>query len=214
MVEKGKFIVIEGIDGGGKTTQLRLAAGYIFGVDKKHKVLMTREPTDSQYGREIRRLAADPTYTRDPEREVELFVKDRFFHIRNHVKPALNKGQQVLCDRHKMSTLAYQSAAGYDLEELFRKHESLDVTPDLTIVLDLDVNTALSRIRLATGSKGDNFEGRSYLQEVRKNFKTVTDRLRDKGENIVYINGNRSLDEVAKSVKIELNVLYGIKQAA
>jgi len=213
-MERGRFVVFDGIDGGGKTTQLRRAADYLFGVNKRHTVLMTREPTYSKYGLEIRALAKDPTYLRDPDREVELFVRDRFLHVKEHVKPAIDKGQQVLCDRHKMSTFAYQSASGYNLDELFVKHRNLGITPDLTMVFDLDVNEALSRIKLATGSEGDNFEGRRYLEEVRRNFRIVTDRLIDQGENIVYIDCNLSIDEVAKLVKKELNSLYGIKQAA
>jgi dTMP kinase len=101
-MSKGKFIVLEGLDGSGTTTQAYLITQYLFNVDKKNNILLTREPTShSSYGRELRRrltgkLLEGEKIINDFDYWADLFINDREWHIDNYIIPALNKGQQVV----------------------------------------------------------------------------------------------------------------------
>ncbi|MEK6809422.1 MAG: dTMP kinase [Nanoarchaeota archaeon] len=150
-MESGKFIVLEGIDGAGTTTHSGLLVQYLFEKDKKNAVLLTREPTKlSPYGLELRRrltgnLLPGETVINDPAYWADLFVSDRRWHMNKVVTPSLQLGLQVISDRYDISTIAYQSAQGKEMDELIKKHEGLPV-PDLTLLLDLPVETAMHRV--------------------------------------------------------------------
>ena len=138
-MEQGKFIVLDGIDGSGTSTHSALLVKYLFEKDKKNVVLLTREPTKlSPYGLELRRrltgnLLPEETVINDADYWANLFINDRQWHINKVVMPSLQLGLQVVSDRYDLSTIAYQSAQGRDMDELIRKHEGLQV-PDLTIL--------------------------------------------------------------------------------
>src|SRR3989338_8126620 len=105
--ERGKFIVIEGNDGAGKTTQISLIKDYIH--SKGRKVFVTKEPSQSEYGKEIRRLVISESGSKLSDDEwLELFTLDRNEHIEKEITPALVKGNIVLCDRYYYSTCIYQ----------------------------------------------------------------------------------------------------------
>src|SRR3989338_8675398 len=118
----GKFIVLEGIDGSGTTTQVQKLANYLFEKDKRNVVLLTREPTKlSPSGMGLRRRVAGAlfpgeTRTDDSWYWASLFINDRRWHLDHLVVPNLRAGVQVISDRHKLSTIAYQSAQGADME--------------------------------------------------------------------------------------------------
>ncbi len=200
----GKFIVFEGIDGCGKTTQLRLAADYL--RSQSYNVLATKEPTDMDIGRKIRVLAAQGNTESSPvsaEQFAELFYDDRVMHLSRRIIPALQQGQIVLCDRHKLSTIAYQSAMGMDINELIQKHQGL-YRPDLTLVFEVDLKLAMERIR-QTRSSREVFEQEDLLSRVKTNYQTAIAALTANGERFVSIDGNQKLQTVFREVKSTLD---------
>src|SRR3984893_6779972 len=149
MSRRGKFITFEGLDGTGKSTQLRKLAAAVRGAG--YKVVETREPGGTATGEKIRRVLLDST-TEDlsPLAEMALMFASRAQHIAEVIQPALERGQIVLCDRFTDSTEAYQ---GYGRklgsEDVLNLHRVLcgNLQPDLTILLDSDPAMSLGRAR-------------------------------------------------------------------
>lgn len=209
---KGKFIVLEGLDGSGTTTQAGLLAGYLFNKDKLNRVLLTREPTrDSPFGMELERrlkgtLLPDEEVIDDAEYWANLFINDRRWHLDNVVIPALQSGQQVVCDRYKMSTLAYQSAQGGDMDGLLRRHAGFE-SPDLTLLLEVSARAAMKR-RGANNCKAEYFENLTFQKEIGRQYRLAAEKL-SASEKIVRINGHPCIEKVAQRIAKEINLLYG-----
>ncbi|MCX8202469.1 MAG: dTMP kinase [Candidatus Micrarchaeota archaeon] len=199
----GKFIVLEGIDACGKSSQIKKLAAYLFSKDKRNHILITREPTMlSEYGVKVRELL---TRQKDPMKHHELFtnlyVKDRKFHLNKIVSPALKQGCIVLCDRYKYSTFAYQLAQGEELERLIKMHNSL-LVPDLVIVIDIPEEEAIKRLS-ESNQKKDAFEILDFLRKVRKNYLKMKEMFPK--ERILFVNGNRSKEEVFEEIKEKID---------
>ncbi len=141
------FITLEGIEGSGKTTQVQNVARWLKlrGID----FVLTREPGGTRIGRAIRRLLLDPaSCDLDPVAELLLYNADRVQHIRTLIRPALESGKAVVCDRFFDATLAYQGMARQlGVELVSRLHELVceNLQPDLTLLLDLDPARGLER---------------------------------------------------------------------
>jgi dTMP kinase len=142
---RGRFLVFEGGDGVGKTTQVdRLCVSL---ADAGHEVVRTFEPGDSAVGAQIRRLVLDPsTADLDPRAEALLYAADKAQHLHAVVRPALGRGAVVVCDRYVDSMLAYQGAGRVlelaEVEQLAR-WATEDLRPDLTVLLDVDPRQAV-----------------------------------------------------------------------
>jgi dTMP kinase len=130
-------------------------------------VTTSREPTDGPYGRALRESARSGRH--DPERELDLFLKDRLEHVETVIRPALARGEVVVLDRYYFSTAAYQGARGLDPNEIIKANEAFAPLPDLVLLLDLDPTAGHERIG-ARGGSPDGFEGAAYLAEVRRIF--------------------------------------------
>lgn len=139
----GILVAIEGIDGAGKSTQLRALQRALLGLGLQ--VVVTKEPTDGVYGRRIRATAA--TGRLPPDKELALFLADREEHVRELLIPSLEAGAVVLVDRYYPSTVAYQGSRGLDPRELLQRNEAFAPRPDLTVLLDLPAEVGLSRVR-------------------------------------------------------------------
>lgn len=140
---KGAFIVLEGGDGSGKTTQARsLQSALRHGGYKVHS---TAEPSRSTVGRLIRRRILHGKKT-SPEVEALLFAADRFLHLESEILPALADGKIVVCDRYMHASFAYQGAQGVNADWL-REINRFAVKPDLALYLDVPAETGMSRIR-------------------------------------------------------------------
>ena len=168
-IKKGTFIVFEGIDGTGKSTQIKLLANTL--IKLGHKVVLTREPTEGVYGQKIRALYQNRSAVSASE-ELELFIKDRREHIETLIKPALEAGNVVLCDRYFLSTAAYQGGAGCDPETIFARHRFAP-EPDLAIIIEVPPRLCISRITEKRGDQLNDFEQLESLKKVDSIFKQM-----------------------------------------
>ena len=169
-MSNGMFIVIEGIDGTGKSTQARRLAAWF--ETQGREVVVSREPTDGPWGRKLRESAASGRLA--PADELDYFLKDRQQHVTELIAPALAAGKVVILDRYYFSSMAYQGCRGFDPAEIRRLNEAIAPLPDLLLILDLEVDVALGRI----GTRGDaanEFEHRDSLQRCREIFLSLRD---------------------------------------
>ena len=141
------FITFEGIEGSGKTTQIRHALEYL--KQRGKDCIVTREPGGTVTGRKIRAILLDPEGKgMDPSTELLLYMADRAEHVNKVIKPSLSAGKTVLCDRYFDATVVYQGyARGLDIDLLIRMHKLIlnDLKPDITFLLDLPPEAGLSR---------------------------------------------------------------------
>lgn len=168
--KRGLLIVIEGIDGTGKSTQARMLAESL--RQQGEEVVLDREPSDGPYGRQLRESMTEGRL--EPLAELELFHKDRKQHVNDVILPALERGVHVVLDRYYFSTMAYQGARGFNVMELRAENESFAPAPDLLLILDLNVELALERIN-ARGDLANEFEKAETLQFCRGVFLSVND---------------------------------------
>ncbi|HOP60015.1 MAG TPA: dTMP kinase [Candidatus Saccharicenans sp.] len=187
---RGLFIVFEGIDGCGKSTQVELLADKLRRRGKQ--VVTLSEPTAGRWGQKIRDSARTKG-SLSPAEELELFIRDRKEDIKNNIKPALEAGQIVILDRYFYSTLAYQGARGLDMNEIRAKHDKFVIRPDIVFILDVPVSQALKRIagRPVIYSL---FEDYDYLQKVRKNF------LKLKDSECYLLDGRQPPEDISRQV--------------
>jgi dTMP kinase len=188
MSRRGKFVTLEGLDGTGKSTQLRRLAEALRRAG--HKVIETREPGGTGTGEKIRKVLLDSgTAGLSPQAEMALMFASRAQHIAEVIEPALAHGSIVLCDRFTDSTEAYQgSGRKLGSAAVLELHRVLcgDLQPDLTIVLDSDAGKSLGRARRrnkrvareSAGSDENRFEKetRAFFSRVRDGYLTIARR--------------------------------------
>jgi len=195
------FITIEGIEGGGKTTQVGLLAAAR--ERAKLAVRVTREPGGTKLGEEVRALLLQSATSVGRLAELFLILADRAEHVERLIQPALRGGEVVLCDRFADSTLAYQ-AYGRELPlDAVRAVESMarqGLLPDLTFVLDCPIEIGLARTRRRRGhAAADRFEGEdaSFHERVRQGFLALA---REDPQRIRVIDGARTADDVHREI--------------
>jgi len=181
---KGLFIVFEGIDGGGKSTQIKMLSDFFKG--KGYEVEQHMEPTHETIGTLLWDYMNSKNRSFEPETEALLFAADRIEHGKD-IRKALDGGKIVISDRYKHSSLAYQGAAGADVDwmQSLNKHA---LVPDLVILLDIDPNKSLGRV---SDREKTVFEENEYLKKVRAEYLMYA----GKGE-LVVVDATKSLDEV------------------
>jgi len=152
----GLFITFEGIEGSGKSTQIARFARRL--EDTGVEVVCTREPGGTSLGRRLRAALLDPdASTMDPLAEMLLYAADRAQHIRELIRPAVERGAVVLSDRYLDATLAYQGYGrqlGTTVILDIHSHPPLDLRPDRTVLLDLDPETGVARARRRNAERG------------------------------------------------------------
>ncbi|GAA3669479.1 dTMP kinase [Yimella lutea] len=190
--------MFEGGDGCGKTTQVERAARWLSQFDGE--VMLTREPGGTQLGSQIRELLLHGGHV-DPRAEALLFAADRAHHVATDIRPALECGAIVVCDRYIDSSVAYQSGgrglAEYDIEDL-SAWASGDLLPDLTIVLDLDVAVADARRSARSSADRIEAEGAQWRQSIRETFLRRAARTPDRYR---VVDADGAPDEVAQRVR-------------
>jgi len=163
-IPHGFLLVVEGIDGAGKSTQARRLAE---GLGRRFEVELSREPTQGPFGRRIRESMAGERMA--PAEELRCFVEDRREHVAQVVLPALARGKIVVLDRYYFSTAAYQGARGFDAGAILEENEAFAPPPDLLLLLD--VNPKLGRARISgRGDVANSFEQEEELGRVRSIF--------------------------------------------
>ena len=206
---RGKFITFEGGEGAGKSTQVRLLADHLSAAG--HSVLVTREPGGSLFAETIRRVVLD---TATPAHsllcEALLFNAARADHLETTIRPALDRGRWVICDRFIDSTRAYQGEVGGLDPETLNALDGIVVRPtmpDLTIVIDLDPVVGLARVeqRRMGGPAGaaapiDRFESRStdFHEQLRTAYLKIA---RAEPVRCVVVNGFQSVDKLARDIR-------------
>lgn len=190
------FITFEGADGCGKTTQIKLIDEYL--RSKGYKTLLTREPGSKGLGEKIREILLNYDGEVSSRCESFLFLADRAQHVDCIIKPALQEGTIVLCDRHTDSTVAYQGyGRGLDIEEI-KKLNALatgGLKPDLTIVFDVDIKTSQARV----GKNKDRMEsaGIEFFKKVREGFLEIA---KEEPQRVKVINSSDTIENIHKKV--------------
>jgi dTMP kinase len=156
-------------------------------------VVASHEPTDGPWGAKLRESAKSGRLSLDEE--LDLFLRDRREHVENLIHPSLEAGRDVILDRYYFSTMAYQGARGKHPDEIRALNEAFAPTPDLLLVLDLDVDTALERIGIR-GDTANEFERRDSLQRCRGIFLGVSGLPFAR-----RIDAGKPVDEVAAQIR-------------
>ena len=181
----GFLLVLEGIDGAGKSTIARKLSDRLRQLGVASTI--SREPTDGPHGRALRRSAKAGRLPL--EEELELFVKDRAEHVKQVIQPALRTAEVVILDRYYFSTAAYQGASGGDPEAIIARNEEFAPVPDLVLLLDIDPQAGTGRVA-SRGDSLDQFEALNYLAKVREIFLAI------QRPYIVRIDASRPKDQV------------------
>jgi dTMP kinase len=183
----GKFICIEGIDGSGKTTQAKKLVRNLQSIG--YDAVYTTEPSDGKIGKLIRDFVLSRKDRVAIALEALLFASDRVDHVQVTVEPLLRQGKIVVCDRYVCSSLAYQGAAGLDLDWMDCVNK-FALKPDLTLFLDVSPELGLSRLRR-----------KKSVMETVKNMKKVRDVYLNlvQQNRMIPVDGDKSIGDVAEN---------------
>ena len=200
----GLFITLEGVEGSGKTTQAALLGDWL--RKEGRLVTVTHEPGGTRAGETIRAIFLDPAVSLDVAAELLLVLADRAQHVREKLRPARAGGEIVISDRYSDSTTAYQGyGRGFNLKLLgeLNRLASDAMAPDLTIVLDLPVETGLERTRArakGTGRGSDRFEGEhaEFHRKVRSGFLAIAAA---EPARVVVIDADRAVAIVSEDIR-------------
>jgi dTMP kinase len=206
---QGRFLTFEGMDGCGKTTQLRLLAQYL--RENGREVVETVEPGGTEIGRQIRRILLDPANTAIHARtELLLYFASRAQNVEEAIRPALAAGKWVLCDRFTDSTLVYQGCGrGLD-PAIVRELDRIacqGLRPDTTILVDIDLETSLSRAKRRNERVGQaesriDDESTAFHDSVRRGYLELAAGEPDR---FVVIDGRAGVGEVARRIREALD---------
>ena len=200
-MKQGYLIVLEGVDGTGKTTQTGLLADYLESLE--YSVLRLREPTTGVWGQKIRKILTEGRGDVTPEEELQYFINDRKEDVEQNIAPALEQGKIVLIDRYYYSTAAYQGALGFDPVKIIEDNEAFAPRPDLLFIVQGSLDESFRRIEQGRDSFS-SFEKRDYLEKVQNIFNTFT------GDHIRRINGEPAIEDVQQALRQEVDSLLGI----
>jgi len=204
---KGKFITVEGVEGVGKTTNIKFIHQHLLASGRE--VIVTREPGGTPLAEAIRGLLLDPEYTgMDSHCELQLMFAARAEHLARVIRPAIEQGQWVLCDRFTDATYAYQGGGrGIDTHVIARLEELVqgDFRPDITLLLDVPVEVGLSR----AGKRGalDRFEQEevAFFERVRDSYLAMANQYK---ERYRIIDASLPLEQVQQLLSDVLNQIH------
>ena len=195
-MKNGLFITFEGADGCGKTTQIELLNSHL--TQKGYKTLLTREPGAKGLGVKLREILLNYDGEVSPNCESFLFLADRAQHIDCIIKPAVEAGEIVLCDRHIDSTVAYQGyGRGLDIERInyLNNIATSGIKPDLTIVFDVDIETSMQRV----GKEKDRMEsaGMEFFNRVRQGYLEIAKK---EPNRVKVVSSSDTIENIHKKV--------------
>ena len=197
---RGRFILFEGIDGSGKSTQCDMLYSYAYA--KGINCVKLYEPTRGEWGIKIRKMLsmdAPPPV----EEQIDLFIRDRIEDVDQNIKPALDAGKTIIMDRYFYSNAAYQGCPEMPPEEIIRKNMDLNFPiPDRVYFLDIDPQTAIDRIKKrSTSGETELFEKLSFQQKVKKNYYSIID------EKFMTINGDDDPEKIFTKIADDFTML-------
>ena len=201
--ERGRFITLEGPEGSGKTTAARHLAEWLRG--RGMTTVLTQEPGGTPLGEEIRRIVLHMRGMSDdlePRADALLYAAGRAQHVARVIRPALDRGEWVVCARYADSSLAYQGAGyGNDMTELRRLQEfaTFGLRPDLTLLLDVPVDVGLERTRRrAEWNRFEDTEGAAFFEQVRAGYLALAGAEPDRFR---IIDGSGSVDDADRAIR-------------
>lgn len=210
-VHRGLFVSLEGPDGAGKTTQAALLTRAL--RERGIPVTDTREPGGTRIGEQVRAILHNVDHAEMlPATEVLLFAASRAQHVGERIRPALEAGQVVVCDRYSESTLAYQGyGRGLDLDELYQitRFATGNLWPDLVILLDLDVHQAMERRKhdeqmgAAQRNRLDRLD-RDFYERVRQGYRAMAAQ---EPQRWLVLDATRPVAELHRTIWAQVDVL-------
>jgi len=191
---KNKFIVFEGIDGCGKSTQCSLLHDFL--KSKDIPVQLLYEPTNGEYGHKIRKFLQNQLPI-SVEEQIHLFIEDRREDYTLNIKPCMDNGITIVMDRYFYSNAAYQGSGKISPHEIIKQNLNQGFpVPDRVYYIDIDPKEAMKRITARSGSgKTELFEKKTFLEGVRKNFLSIID------EQFLKVDGHLTVDEIFNIIK-------------
>ena len=206
---RGRFITFEGGDGAGKTTQIELLSEALARAGQTP--LVTREPGGTELAEEIRNWVLHHASSMDAETEVLLMFAARSHHTRDVIEPALESGRWVLCDRYTDASYAYQGGGRglpYSLISSLEKIATGGLKPDLTILLDLAIDTSIQR----TGGRGSNYdrfesEESAFKERVRAAYHHIAAA---DTERVVNLDASHTVDELYNNINLLVRERFGV----
>ncbi len=207
---EGIFITLEGIEGSGKSTQAELLKEFLVGIG--FKVVLTREPGGSPIGEKVRGILLDRSNCgMEPMTELLLYEASRYQHVTEVIRPALEQGKVVICDRFFDASTAYQGyGRGIEIDTVNRLNliATNGLKADLTIVLDLPVEIGLKRI----GSQLDRIEGEraEFHERVRRGYLEIAE---DEPERVKVVDGSGSIEDTFARVRSIVERFLSLRKA-
>jgi dTMP kinase len=204
------FITFEGVEGAGKSTQVKNLETYL--NQKGFKTIVTRQPGGSELGQQIRNLILNPELNDKPSdlSEMFLYLADRAHHVEKTILPALEKNIIVISDRYVDSHIAYQGyARGFDLEKLISLNSiaSKNLIPDITFLFDLDPVIGLNRVRFGRNQEVfDRIESEKieFHQNVRNGFLTIA---KENTKRVKIIDASLNQEDIKNQIISSINSL-------
>ncbi|PKP54414.1 MAG: dTMP kinase [Candidatus Altiarchaeales archaeon HGW-Altiarchaeales-3] len=180
------FIVLEGIDGSGKSTHAKLLYNYL---KSKRDTILTKEPTNTRIGKFIREILSGEVSV-DPKTLCLLFTADRCEHLNSEIIPALNDNKIVICERYYFSTIAYQMAQGVDRDWIMNLNK-FALKPDIALFIDVPPEIAVRRVQKRIGHE-EIFETQEFLAKIYENYMNF---------DLIKINGKQDINGVFAEIK-------------
>ncbi len=203
MTERGRFITLEGPEGSGKTTAARHLAGLL--RERGRATVLTQEPGGTPLGDEVRRIVLHMrgmSDDLDPRADALLYAAGRAQHVARVIRPALERGEWVVCARYADSSLAYQGAGyGNDMTAMRRLQEfaTFGLRPDLTLLLDLPVEIGLERTRRrAEWNRFEDTEELAFFERVRRAYLELTAAEPDR---FAVVDGSGSVEQADATIR-------------
>jgi dTMP kinase len=197
MEMKGVFIVLEGPDRSGKSTQAALLKTWL--EERGREVVVTREPGGTRLSEQIREILLDPRSNVEPMTELFLYETSRIKHTLEKILPALKAGKAVICDRYTLSTTAYQGyGRGLDLKtvETLNRIATLNLKPDLTLVLDIPDRIFAQREHLRAGRDRMERQSDLFRRRVNRAYKLLARR-----PGVTRVDAGRPIDAIQDDIR-------------
>ena len=207
-MKKGLFIVLEGPDRSGKSTQAALLKTWLEGFGRE--VLVTREPGGTRLSEQIREILLDPKSVIEPMTELFLYETSRIKHTLEKIIPALKAGKVIISDRYTLSTTAYQGyGRGLDLKtvETLNRIATMNLKPDLTIVMDIPDKVFSQRERLTQGRDRIESEPDLFRKKVNRAYKLLARR-----PGMTRVDGGRPIEAIQADIRARVAKILAVKR--